>query len=441
MKRDLEKALIEWKDSIERKPLILRGMRQVGKTWLVRELATRHFKSFLEINFEQSPELKTCFAKPDPVEIVKLLYLNLGTKIVPGETLLFLDEIQDCPQSILSLRYFFEQMPRLHVICAGSLLEFTFNSDEFRMPVGRIDFLYMHPLSFGEFLDASGKSELREYCRNVQPDEKVDESIDQKLIALVHEYSLCGGMPRPMHALIENHDIDQMDREQVSVIQTYRQDFGKYAKRISPDLMENVFSKLPGMIGKKYKYVEADENSRAAEIKKALTMMEKAGIVQRIFSTSGAGLPLAVYKKDNVFKVLFADIGLMQRMLGLSKEIYGSKNLLDIYRGAIAEQFVGQQLLALLPSNTEQDLFYWHRDKPNSLAEVDYLWQFGPNIIPIEVKSGKIGSLKSLHVFFKEYSPPLAIKISQGPFHFQDHVLSIPLWGIEGINRLLKQHI
>ncbi len=441
MKRDLEKELIRWKNSKERKPIIIRGMRQVGKTWLVREFAKSHFDSYEEINFEQSPELKSCFIKPDPAEILKLLQLNLEKNIVPGKTLLFLDEIQDCPQAILSFRYFFEQMPQLHIIGAGSLLEFTFNSDDFRMPVGRIDFLCLHPVSFGEFLEASGRRQLREYCQNVNPAEAVDNALEQKLSGLVADYCLCGGMPRAARAMVEDHDIELVNREQLSIIQTYRRDFGKYAKRISSELMEKVFSSMPGMVGKKYKYVEVDENARAADIRKALTMMEKAGIMNRVFSTSGAGLPLSMHKKENVFKVLFADVGLMQRMLGISAEIYMGKNLLDVYRGSVAEQYVGQQLLALLPPYSDEGLFYWHRDKLNSQAEVDYLWQFDSHIIPVEVKSGKTGRLRSLHQFFIEYKPPLAIKISRNPHNFQDNILSVPLWGIEGLDRLLKRYL
>jgi len=439
MKRDIQKDLEEWKESSGRKPLIIRGARQVGKTWVIRELGRCHFKSFVEINFEQNPEIKFVFDTLVPSEIVKLLSLNLETQIKPGETLLFLDEIQECPRAIMALRYFFEQLPELHVIGAGSLLEFALDSEEIEMPVGRIDFLYMHPLSFGEFLSASGMLELRELLRNVKLDESINPVLEKKSERLLQNYCFAGGMPRASLAMIEDEDLDLVKKEQLSIIQTYRQDFGKYLKKSPPELMERIFRTAPGMVGRKYKYVNVDPNFRAETIRKTLSLLEKAGVVKRVYSTSGQGLPLSYYKKDNMFKILFIDIGLMQQVLGVSKEIYREKNLLDVYRGAVAEQYVGQQLSTFHFWFEERELYYWQRQKPNSQAEVDYLWQTGSRVIPVEVKSGKTGTLKSLHLFLKENESPFGVRFSMLPHGFEKNLLSIPLWGIEGFRNQLEK--
>lgn len=431
MKRDTTNILTHWKVSKFRKPLIIRGARQVGKTWVVREFGRLHFDSFVEINFELQSNLKSVFESLAPSEILKLLNLNLDQTIVPGKTLLFLDEIQECPKAISSLRYFFEQLPELHIICAGSLLEFVLGTEQLKMPVGRIDFLYMHPLSFGEYLTACGKQEFREYVKRLEIGQSINRSLSKKAEQLLLDYCFSGGMPRAVEAMVEHADLEQVKKEQLSIIQTYRQDFGKYQSRISPDILERTFSTAPGMIGEKYKYVRVDQSIRAESIKKALILLEKANVLKRVLSTSGKGLPLSIHQKENWFKIIFVDVGLMQCMLGVSKQLYASKNLLSILRGAVAEQFAGQQLLAQHDWFKMPELYYWHRQKTNSQAEVDYVCQSRDQVIPIEVKSGKSGTLKSLFLFMKENGAPFGIRLSLNPLEFKDNLLSIPLWGIE----------
>lgn len=413
----------------------------MGKTWVVKELGRTQFESYIEINFEQRPDLKSIFTTRIPGDIIKLISLNLECSIIPGETLLFLDEIQECPEAIVSLRYFFEQMPELHIICAGSLLEFVLGDEDLRMPVGRIDFLFMHPMSFGEFLDASGKKELRDYCKNIQLGERIHSSLERKMEQQLMDYCFCGGMPRAVDAMTNSNDMELVKREQLSIIQTYRQDFGKYRSRIAPDLLELTFQTTPGMIGQKYKYVNIDQTIRAESIRKALILLEKAGVVKRVFSTSGKALPFNVYKKENLFKVLFVDVGLMQRILGISKDIYRERNLLSVYKGAVAEQFAGQQLLTFHDWFEEPDLFYWSRSKINSQAEVDYVCQWGSQIIPIEVKAGKAGTLKSLHLFLEENKSPFGVRLSLHPYYFEKKLLSIPLWGMEGFYEKLSRGV
>ncbi len=438
MKRDISSILVDWKKADSRKPLIIRGARQIGKTWVVRDLGRNHFESFVEINFEQRPELKMVFESLVPKEIVKLISLNLNQNITPGKTLLFLDEIQDCPNAISSLRYFFEQMPELHIICARSLLDFVLNDQILKVPVGRIEFLFMHPLTFGEFLTASKMADLREFCVTLKIRDKVNKSLQEKLEKLLIDYCFCGGMPRAVEAMVVKEDIELVKREQLSILQTYRQDFGKYKSRISSELIERVFQTAPAIVGQKFKYVNVDQRSKSEAVKKALVLLEKAGIVKRVFATSGKGLPFAVYRKENLFKVLFLDVGLMQRILGISSDIYRDNNLLSVYRGAVAEQFVGQQMMTLHDWFEEPELYYWNRLKKGSLAEIDYVYQYKNQIVPIEVKAGKAGTLKSLLQFAKENESPFSVRLSLNDFDFEHGLLSIPLWAMEGFDDKLS---
>jgi uncharacterized protein len=439
MERDISQELVKWKLSKNRKPLIIRGARQIGKTWVVRELGNKHFEHFVEINFEQAPEFKSIFETLDPWNIIKLLSISIGETIKPGKSLLFFDEIQQCPKGITALRYFFEQMPELHVISAGSLLEFVLNSDTFSQPVGRVDYLFMHPLSFGEYLNARNKHDLRAFCRSLKLNTQVNSIIIKKLEGLLTDYCFVGGMPRPVSAMLETEDFEQVKREQLSIIQTYRNDFGKYKKRIPSELLEQVFQTTPGLVGQKYKYVTVAPNYRAETIRKALILLGKAGLVQQIFSTSAKGLPFSMHKKDNVFKVLYLDIGLMQRVLDVSKEIYQAKNLLSVFKGALMEQFIGQQLLTVHSWFEERKLYYWQREKPTSKAEVDYIWQNGSKIIPVEVKSGKTGTLKSLHLFLSENTSSFGVRFSHQALGFEKNLLSIPLWAVESFSKLIDE--
>ncbi len=438
MNRDVTQILVNWKDMDSRKPLIIRGARQIGKTWVVRDFGKNHFESFVEINFEQRPDLKTVFDTLIPADILKLINLNLDQKIIPGETLLFLDEIQECANAITSLRYFFEQLPKLHVICAGSLLEFVLGTKKLKMPVGRIDFLYMHPFTFEEFLTVSKKEEIREYCYNNQVGQVINASLEKKLENLLLDYCFCGGMPRAVTAMVEKEDVELVKREQLSIIQTYRQDFGKYQARISSEIIEKTFQTAPATVGQKFKYINIDQNVKAEAIKKALILLEKAGIVKRVFSTSGKGLPFSVHRKENLFKILFVDVGLMQRMLGLSADLYNEKNILSVYRGAVAEQFAGQQLLTFHDWFEEPELYYWQRSKRSSQAEVDYICQLNNRIIPIEVKAGKVGTLRSLSLFLKENEAPFGVRLSLNHFNVERGLVSIPLWGMAGFYNKLS---
>jgi len=439
MERDLEADLIAWKDKPTRMPLLLRGARQVGKSYLVKKFGQTHFRQCVIVNFEQNPEYQRCFTTLEPSKIVAAIELLTGQTVTPGETLLFLDEIQECPQAIVALRYFKEQMAEQHVIGAGSLLEFVLNEEDFRMPVGRVQSLFLRPLSFGEYLDASGNSKLRTYLGTIQLGELIEEVIHEKLLLLVREYIALGGMPAAVNAYLKSQNPLECQEIQTAILTTFRNDFGKYAKLIEHEHLRTIFAKAPGLISEWIKYSKLDPDVPARILKKALRKLCDAGLITLIYATSGVGLPFITHMNEKKFKMLFLDIGLVKRACNLDVELLLKEDLLLINRGALAEQFVGQEILAYLGKDDMNSLFFWVREEQSSSAEVDYLVAVDSTIVPIEVKAGAIGSLRSLKIFLDETNSPLGIRISAVPFSYVDRVLNLPFYLIEQLPRLVRQ--
>lgn len=254
MRRNIEKDLKKWKDDRHRKPLLLRGARQVGKTYIVEKFARDNFSNYIEINFERKPELCQIFDTLEPKRIVTALELATNSQVVPGETLVFLDEIQECPKAIMALRYFKEEMPELHLIGAGSLLEFVLNDENFRMPVGRIQFLYLYPLSFFEFLTASGNEKLRKYLNEIDLSFPIEEAIHQRLLDLIREYMILGGMPAIIHEYLLQQNVQSCQEIQTDLLATYRADFGKYARTSQHKYLQLLFERAPGLVAQWFKY-------------------------------------------------------------------------------------------------------------------------------------------------------------------------------------------
>lgn len=439
MKRDLYDALKAWKIDPKRKPLIIRGARQVGKTWLVEYFGKMEFKTFFVINFELQPNFKTCFETLDPDEILTRIELTANIRLSGEETLLFLDEVQECPAAIKALRYFFEMKPGLCVIAAGSLLEFMQQSDDISVPVGRILNYHLAPLSFGEFLSASGEDRLRDYLRNISIGDTIAESIEVKCMKLLRTYLYTGGMPAAVSDWIDRKSFAVTEVLHRSLLQNYRQDFGKYGRRTNSEILEKTFMKIPGLVGAQITYTAIDRDSNAREVKRAISLLEKARILVRIRATSGVGLPLHTNANGKKVKILFLDVGLLQNAMGLSGETFLAPDLLAVYRGAVMEQFIGQQLLSMRKPFEDPELFYWSRNTYGSEAEVDYLYQHGGQIIPIEVKSGATGTLRSLRLFLKENGASLGVRFSMHSLSFHENVLSIPLFAVEAMPRLVSQ--
>lgn len=438
MKRDIEQELFTWKNQTERMPLLVRGARQVGKTYLVENFGKKAFQNVVTINFEFQPEIKKCFDTFDPNSIINKLQLVLGVEIHEDKTLLFLDEIQEFPEAITALRYFKERKPRLAVIGAGSLLEFALQAKDFKMPVGRVQFLYLQPLSFGEFLTALGHNALRRHLESVDLNSGIEESVHEQLLKFVHYYCVVGGMPAIVNVYRENQDFMICQRRQNALLQSFRSDFGKYSQMAEQRYLHKVFDRAPLLVGSRFKYVQIDPDSKSRDLKNALRLLVLAGIIQPVYATAASGPPLAAQQDEQKFKVTFLDIGLMQNACGLQAKVMLEKNLLRINAGALAEQFSGQEINAYDDHYREPRLFFWARDQKSSMAEVDYVIELDGQVLPVEVKAGKTGRLKSLKLFLKEKKTPLGIRVSQENLSFYDQILSVPLYLMEQIPRLVR---
>ena len=456
--------LIDWKDRPSRKPLIIRGARQVGKTWLVRKFAGQ-FGNLVEINFDKNPEKAQLFAGRDISRGLQLLQIDCNTEIVPGKTLLFLDEIQAAPEMLPLLRYFYEEQSDLHVIAAGSLLEFLLADHDFAMPVGRVEYLHLGPMDMEEFLLALGQERMTKFLKDYSLNEPIPESIHLSLLNFLKLFWIVGGMPAAVAWYGNSGQLAEAIREHAAILQTYEDDFSKYRKRIYPERLRKVFRRIPALIGNKLKYVRLDPEERSRELADSLHLLEMARVIYRVRHSAGNGVPLGAEAKERDFKPLFLDIGLVSTSLGLSlpglemaRVIYRVRHsagngvplgaeakerdfkplfldiglvstslgltlpglevvddLLMVNNGALAEQFVGQHLLYDGPGYEKPQLFYWNREQKSSSAEVDYLITHEDKVVPVEVKAGTTGALKSLQVFVAEKKSPVALRFNAMP--------------------------
>ncbi len=431
MQRDLLKQLEDWTTDVHRKPLILRGARQVGKSWLVRELGKK-FKNFVEINFERDVQIKDFFEGDlNPSILISNLSNYLGQKIVAGESLLFFDEIQLAPKAITALRYFYEEMPELHLISAGSLLEFQLR--KMSIPVGRVSFLQVYPLSFGEYLTASGKKDIRAKLIK-QGLTSLPKPLHNQLLADVRNYTLIGGMPEVVNKYIVTKDLELCMQIQDDLIQTYKSDFHKYVKAYQIKYIEQVFQSVPFQLGKKFKYSNIDKQIKTKNLAEALDMLELAGIVYKVYHSNANGIPLGAEIKTTKFKALFFDIGLAQRMMKLDyKNMLLNLDIEQINNGEIAELFTGLELIAYQNPRLKAELYYWHREAKSSNAEVDFITTVDNKIIPIEVKRGSTGQMKSMHIFLTQKQHDLGIKISSDNYSLYKQIQAIPFYGIESL--------
>jgi len=444
--------LIKWKMRARRKPLVIRGARQVGKSYLVSMFAKQSFSDFIEINFEKDPGMISLFSGT-PEKIIKLLELKYNKTIAIENTLLFLDEIQAAPEVFAKLRYFYEDLPGLHIIAAGSLLEFILEEHSFSMPVGRIEYLHLGPMTFEEFLAANGKTMLVDFIQNYSVLEDPPDFVHFELLSFFKIYLIIGGMPEAVLAFTETKSFHESEIVKESILGTYEDDFNKYSSRINHMRILNVFKKLPLIVGEKFKYVNIDRNERAQQVEKALHMLEMAKITYRVKHSACNGVPLGSQVNEKKFKVLFLDVGLMAGACGMSMiDIENADDLMMINSGGLCEQFVGQHLLYSDEFFKKPELYYWVREAKSSSAEVDYIISSGLKLIPIEVKAGKTGRLKSLHQFIKEKRVDSAVRINLAkPSVLQDskklpggqsveyRLLSIPFYLIGQARRLILE--
>lgn len=426
MQRRLLKELMMWKTHPLRTPLIVRGARQVGKSYLIAEFG-KTFTNCVTINFDRDKKIKAVFqGSLDPKALISALSAYTEQKIIPGETLLFFDEAQECTEALQSLRYFKEELTALHVIAAGSLLDFAL--DQIGLPVGRVQFLFLHPLSFGEYLEAMGKTELNQY-RNQK---NIPSVLHEKLLEEMRHYAWLGGMPAVVNAWHEHHNSQFCQEIQDQMILTYRQDFEKYAKKHQIPLLNAIVDQAGIQLGQKFKYSRVDNSVRSYALKGALQLLNKAGILHVVNHTSAQGLPLAATASHEKFKIFYFDIGLLQRLQGLHLKEWLFEPLSVTYMGALAEQLVLQEYIANTSISTPPELFYWHREEKQSNAEVDFIFHAHHKIIPVEVKSGKRGRLRSMDLFLETHPHcTTGLIISENSPWQQDKLTGIPFYALE----------
>ena len=453
-KRLIDKYLKEWASRDIHKPLLLRGARQVGKSTAVQELSKK-FDTFVEINFEKQPKYKALFKDDlDVNRIVPQISAMYGTSIRPGKTLLFLDEIQECPEAIMALRFFKEDMPELHVIAAGSLLEFALRE----LPtfgVGRIHSMFMYPMTFDEFLEANGQQLLIEARNKASIDNPLPEPLHDKLVELLRTYMLVGGMPEAVKTWVEHHDYVRCQEVQDDIVVTYEDDFSKYKKNVDPILLRQTLRSAAVQATKKFVYSKVGAGYKTTEVKTAVELLTLAGILHPITHTDANGLPLGSERDESFQKMLLLDTGLFLRLLNMSlgdiseltTQILTASAADLVNKGPMAELVVGLEMLHHMSPNIRHELFYWLRHAKNSQAEVDYISNYLQVVVPVEVKADKQGGMKSLWQFMRDRKLHYAIRCSMenfGKFNYVDneangevrHVRICPMYAVAKIEEI-----
>jgi predicted AAA+ superfamily ATPase len=430
--RTAEVGLDLWLAKPDRKPLLIRGARQVGKSFLVRMWAEKNIgaEQTLEINLEEQPRLRDLFKRSlDPLDIMRELHALTGFEFKEG-SLLFIDEIQSCPEALTALRYFYEKRPQQLVIAAGSLLEFIL--EEISFPVGRVQSLYMFPMSFSEFVAAVRGSELRDRLMRLSTTDPAPTLLHEELSALMRLYFKVGGMPKVVSAYVAGEDfaLATVATEQREILQDYSDDLGKLSKRVAWDVLQVVYSRLPSfMLMSNIKLSKLGDGLRAEKVRAALRLFELAHIVTKANSSSASKPPLESLADPSRCKYAFLDIGLLQSALGFDwSRLTPDADLLEIYSGVFAEQFVAQELLCSQDLFTKPRLYYWDRSVKGSEAEVDFLIEVDSEIMPLEVKNSSRGRLKSLLLYLKEMSLTHGIILSQRNIEERDGLKWLPLY-------------
>lgn len=411
-RRKVDEELLAWKSSDRRMPLLLRGARQVGKSTAVRQLG-KTFKYYVEVNLERQPSVGKLFT--DDIDVKRTcgaLSAMTGVPIVAGETLLFIDEIQVSKAAVMSLRYFKEEYGELHVIAAGSLLEFTLEE----LPsfgVGRIRSMYMYPFSFDEFVEAQGLRELVEYKRKASADEPLPEAMHQQLTDLLKTFYLIGGMPAAVREWIETGSYLECGRVHNDILETYQDDFSKYKKRVSPTLLRKVLRSVALQAGQKFTFSRVDSDTHTGTIKEALRLLTLAGLIVPVTHTDANGVPLGAEEDDRYVKYLFVDLGLMQTMLNTpASDVLLASDVDFVNRGAASEMFAGLEMMKYGDSFRRAEMHYWQSMSRNGNAEVDYLTCRGGVVVPVEVKANTRGSMQSLWLFMRKKNLTRAIRTS-----------------------------
>ncbi len=430
MRRSIFNQLLNWKESANRKVLLLRGARQVGKTFIVRELG-QTFPLFMEVNFEKDTNVAGFFNQNlDPDRICIELSAYYGKPIRENETLLFFDEIQACPRAIQSLRFFFENRPGIHVIAAGSLLEFAL-SELPSFGVGRIRSMFMYPMSFNEFLLAHQMDQYVELISRATPDHPMNPVFHQQLTDYYRKFQLTGGMPEVVRQLVENKSLLDGLNVLSELSLSIRDDFSKYRKRVPESRIREVFASIVEQAGAKFVYSNVVAKASHPQIKETLELLIMAGLAFPVFHTSANGFPLGAQMDPKKFKVLLYDTGIFQHILGLNiREYLVVEEMEMVNKGSLAEIYAGLEMIKASSVFEKPQLFYWHRMERGSNAEVDYVIRQGNEIVPVEIKSGYSGKMQSMRLFMKEKNLKRGIRSSLENFGRDGNIEIIPLYAI-----------
>ena len=437
-KRHIDKYLEEWKSGLNRKPLLVRGARQVGKSSTIRHLG-KEFKYFVEINFERQKDIKTLFGYNLNVKnICAQLSAIYNTPIIPGETLLFFDEIQESQRAISSLRYFYEDYPELHVIAAGSLLEFTLK-ELLSFGVGRIRSMYMYPFSFDEFLEAQGLELQVSFKKNdADCEHPLPVPLHEDMVSQLRSYYLVGGMPEAVRIWVQTCNYKECGIVHNDILDTYQDDFKKYKTRISPLLLSQTLKSVVLQAGGKFVYAQVSNTADGTSVKEALSLLALAGLVTPVVHTAANGLPLGAEVNEKFRKFLFLDIGLMQSLLGiLAKDVLIANDMDFVNKGGLSEMFAGLELIKYDNYLSKPELYYWQRIERGAQAEVDYVISRKGKIYPVEVKANNSGSMQSMYKFLELKGSEYGIRTSLEPFSSYEKIKVVPLYALS--NKVIQE--
>lgn len=425
MKRKITQQLVEWKNSSARKPLILNGARQVGKTFILREFGRENYKNTVYVNLESNGTVASMFNDDiSPSKLIKYLEAETGERILPNETLIILDEIQSCERAVTSLKYFCEEAPDYHIAAAGSLLGVAINRNQTSFPVGKVNVIRLYPLDFEEFLTATGNDllidEITECYTQMSP---MNEGLHQKALDLYHDYLIIGGMPEAVKAFIETNSYIDASLAQSSIIDSYTADMAKYASNSEAVKIRACYNSIPAQLAKdnkKFQYKVVQKGGSSSIFGASLEWLKQAGVILECQRVDQGTMPLPVYADQTSFKIYMSDVGLLvnKSQMSVNTIITGESN---IFMGAVTENYIAQQLAA-----KNYPLYYW--TVANSQAELDFVLQKNDKIYAIEVKKGEHVRSRSLSVFKQKYSPDYAIRFSQKNFGKTEDVISIPLY-------------
>ena len=431
MERVLTRDLLEWKNKKGRKPLIIRGARQVGKTWLMKKFGEQAYESFVYVNFDNNERMRELFSADLNIERILMgLEIYSGRRIAAGKSLLIFDEIQEVPKALTALKYFNEQAPEFDIICAGSLLGVALHQGT-NFPVGKVEFLDLYPLNFMEFLRAMGKQQFAELIE--RSDFAMITTFKQDFIDLLKQYYFVGGMPEAAYAFTQNRDFAEVRSIQERILAAYEQDFSKHAPNEIVPRIRMLWNSIPAQLAKenkKFVYGIVREGARAKDYELALLWLADCGLVHKVHRATAPNIPLKAYEDLKAFKIFMLDVGLLGCMVRITPDIILDKNeLFTHFKGALTEQYVLQQLKAtggVVP-------YYWTNDR-NS-AEIDFLLDYGNKIIPLEVKAELNLRAKSLKTFREKFNPQIAIRTSMADYKQESDLINLPLYAIDAMRQ------